>query len=95
MAYLDESEEVVSYLYEGLKIPYLSNKRTGKLRTYNPDFVVTYVDGTVVVVEIKPSKRLLNAKVVKKHLAATDYCKAHGMAFIVVTEKELKSLGLL
>jgi hypothetical protein len=95
MAWLDASPDVVSWSYETLVIPYVSNVKTGKLRKYHPDFVVTHVDGTKEVVEIKPSKRVHQAKVTKKLLAAGDHCRAHGMTLTVVTEYELKALGLL
>jgi hypothetical protein len=95
MQYLDDCSEVVSWSYECVKVPYLSNQRTGKMRTYFPDFLVEYVDKRVELVEVKPSKRLTQARVQKKLEAARGYCNAHGLTLVVLTEKELKGLGLL
>src|SRR5690348_5982431 len=58
--YLDANVNVTSYSSEGLKIPYVSNKRTGKLRNYIPDLLVQYSDGRRELIEIKPKKRVDN-----------------------------------
>jgi len=44
---------------------------------------------------VKPAKRVHQAKVAKKLLAAGDYARAHGIALVIITEHELKELGLL
>jgi hypothetical protein len=85
---------VVSYVYEPFKIPYTSNRKTGKVRNYIPDVLVTYADRKVLV-EIKPSKRVTGRTNMKKMLAAKDYCLANSWEYSLVTEKELKLLGLL
>ena len=95
MQYLDADASVLTWSYESVIIPYVSNKKTGKLRKYYPDFLVTYVAGHKILVEIKPSKRVTQVKVAKKLEAAATWCKASGMALQVITEIELKQLGLL
>jgi hypothetical protein len=95
MQYLDTSDAVITWAYESIVIPYVSNKKTGKLRNYHPDFLVTYADGHVELIEVKPAKRVHQAKVAKKLLAAGDYARAHGIALVIITEHELKELGLL
>lgn len=95
LEHLDNDEQVKSYAYEALKIEYVSNRRTHKVRKYIPDVFVHYTDGHDELVEIKPSKRVHNAKNTKKLLAACDWCAAHGVTFKVVTEIELKQLGVL
>ena len=95
MEFLDRSAVIKTWGYETLKIPYVSNKKTGKIRMYYPDFRVEYLDGTVEIVEIKPSKRLKQVTVIKKIAAAKDWCSAHSAAFVIITEIELKGLGLL
>lgn len=95
MEYLDASPDVLSWSYESIKIPYVSNVRTKKVRNYLPDFCVEYVDGHKEIVEIKPSRRVHQVKVQKKLLAAGDHCRAHGLALVIITEVELKGLGLL
>jgi hypothetical protein len=94
MLWLDQNVDVLEYSYEKVQIQYVSNKRTGKLRTYFPDFLVKYPDRTELV-EIKPSKRLQQAKVVKKLTCATFWCQTHGAVLKVMTEKELGSLGII
>jgi phage-related protein len=95
MQFLDESAEVATWEYESFKIEYVSNKKSGRVRKYIPDFRVTFVDGTISIVEIKPSKRLVQATVKKKIVAAEEWCALNNCKFKVVTEHELKNLGLL
>ena len=92
MQYLDKNPDVIEWSYEELKIPYLSNKSTGKLRNYIPDFKVKYTNGEICLIEIKPKKKLNQLSVKKKIDAAIEWCNAHGMSFRVVTEIELKAL---
>jgi hypothetical protein len=94
MMHLDTNVDVISYGYESIKIPYVSNTRTKKIRTYYPDFVVERSTGKTVV-EIKPKKRLTQARVIKKLKAAETWCRDHGMTLEIITETELKLLGLL
>ena len=95
MQHLDGDPTVATYQYEGLCIEYLSNKKTGKHRKYYPDFLIEHVDGRKRLVEIKPSKRVDQARVQKKLDAARVWCQAHGVALEVITEVELKGMGLL
>jgi len=93
--WLDGNVNVVSYRYEPYAVEYLSNVRTGKIRKYYPDFEVTWADGNKTLVEIKPKKKVTVAKNVKKFAAASIFCLKNGMTFVIVTEVDLKTLGLL
>lgn len=95
MQWLDADETVKTYSYEQTIIPYVSNARTGKVRKYYPDFLIEYVDGKRVMAEVKPSKKVTQATVVKKLKAAREWCLAHSVTLEVITEHELKGLGLL
>lgn len=95
LKHLDADPTVKEFLYETVVIPYVSNLRTKKVRRYYPDFFVSYADGRKVLVEIKPKRRLSLARVQKKLAAAEAFCRVHGMALVVLTEHELKGLGLL
>lgn len=95
MEHLDADPTVIAYAYEKVVIPYASNLRSGKMRRYYPDFFVVYADGHSVLVEIKPKKRLAQARVQKKLAAAFAWCRLNQVTLEVVTEIELKSLGLL
>lgn len=95
MVHLDENPEVVTWSYEKLAIEYVSNQKTKKIRKYYPDFQVEYKDGKKVVIEIKPSRKLEQATVVKKIRAAKEWCTVHGLTYKLLTEIELKDMGLL
>ncbi len=95
LQFLDANVEVLTFEYEKLKIPYISNIKTGKVRNYIPDILVSYVDGKKHLVEIKPKKRLDQVTVKKKLAAATIWCSAHGVTLEIITEVELRILGLL
>ncbi len=93
--YLDNNINVKSYEYESLKIPYLSNKKTGKIRTYIPDFFITFIDDSKLIVEIKPKRFLEKLQIKKKINAAKEYAQKNGIQFIVLTEDGLKLLNLI
>lgn len=62
---------------------------------YIPDFVVEYFDGGVEIIEIKPS--ILTQLDINKYKfsAAIEVCKELGFNYKVLTEVELKELGVL
>jgi len=91
---LDDDANVVSYSYEAIIIPYLSNRSTGKMRRYFPDFCVTYSDGSRVIVEIKPKRKLVQRVVLKKIASALKWCECNDVTFKVITEVELKEYTL-
>jgi len=93
--YLDNNQDVKSYEYESLKIPYLSNKKSGKIRNYIPDFIITYVDGTILIVEIKPKRFLEKLQIKKKLIAAKEYAEKNKIQFKVLTEDDLNALNLI
>lgn len=94
MQWLDANPDVVSYSYEKTIIEYVSNKTTGKLRKYFPDFMVEYADRKELI-EIKPAKRVTQVKVAKKLDAARVWSATHGVTFKIVTEIEMKAIGLM
>ena len=95
MVHLDENPDVVIWSYEKLVIEYVSNNKTQKIRKYYPDFQIEYKDGSKVVVEVKPSRKLNQAIIVKKTKAAKEWCMMHNMTYKILTEIELKDMGLL
>jgi hypothetical protein len=95
MERLDVDPEVVNWWYEPFFIPYVANVRTKKVRKYYPDFLIEYKDGKKCVVEIKPSRKLYQARNVKKINAAVAFCAEKGLEFEVLTEFELKKIGVL
>ncbi len=95
LMWLDANDSVKTFAYESIKIPYVSNLKTGKIRHYIPDIFVEFVDGSKMLIEVKPSKRLTQLAVKKKIDAGILWSQAHGATFKVITELELKLLGLL
>lgn len=93
--WLDASPQVKSFRYEPYVIEYISNQRTLRHRKYWPDFEVTYVDGRVELIEIKPKRKLTQITNIKKFAAAHAFCQTRNLSFKVVTEIDLKTLGLL
>lgn len=95
MLYLDSDTNIFSWSYEKLIIEYVANRSSGKVRKYYPDFFIQFKDGTKLVVEIKQSRKLEQLSVKKKSAAAVEWCKAHDATFKILTEIELRQLGIL
>ncbi len=92
---LDLDENVVQYFYEPVRIEYVSNVRTCKLRHYVPDFLVVTRDGQKLLVEVKPLRKLKNLIVQKKIKAGERWCLENGAKFVVLTEVDLKRMGAI
>ena len=95
MGRLDEDPCVLTWSYEPFFIAYISNKKSGRVRKYYPDFLVTLTDDTRVLVEIKQKRKLDSPTVKRKATAAEEWCGAHGASYKILTEIELKDIGLL
>ena len=92
--YLESDPDVVTYDYECIKIPYVSNKKSGRTRNYIPDFMVTRPSG-IEIIEIKPTRFLKKRAIVKKLAAGHEYATSHNMTFKLLTEVELKAMSLI
>lgn len=93
--FLDNDPNVVEYGYECVTIPYVSNARTGKIRTYYPDFLVTYKDGTKKLIEVKRRDKLADPKVLKKAKAAEEWAKRQNIAYEFWTNTIIMALKKL
>ena len=93
--YLDSNPAVESFQYEGMQIAYMSDGRTHKIVRYIPDFLVNMVDGTKILVEIKPYRRTSDQKNINKMAAAKTWCDEHNATLQIITEIDLKKLGLI
>ncbi len=93
MEYLDRDDNVSSWNYECLRIPYYyeNNKRW-----YVPDFFVEFSDGRKEIWEIKP-KQFIDADANKlKSEAAQKFCLENGISnYYVLTREELISREIL
>jgi hypothetical protein len=103
MRMLDNHPSILAWSSESHRIPYV-HPITGKRTNYVPDFFVVYMDKDgkkhAEIVEVKPSGQTAgNARgqydqamaVINqaKWTAARAYCQHYGVAFRVVTEKEI------
>lgn len=95
MQHLDADPEVTDYLYEGVIVPYFRSQRSRKVSKYFVDFKVEYKDGRVVLYEVKSSSFVGRRLNLKKFEACRSYCASKGWTFQVLTQVELKALGLL
>jgi hypothetical protein len=94
MEWLDQNVEIKNYSYESVIIAYLGNKSTGKMRHYYPDLLLEYVDGHKQLVEIKPQSKVQQKTNQKKFEAAKIWCSDHDCEFVIMTENEMKKLGI-
>lgn len=100
--WLENNKDVKRWGSECIKIPYYYID--GKTHTYYPDYFVEFVDGTKMVVEIKPynqTKKPVNenswamreySKNMCKWKATMEFCKNKGYQFKVLTEKTINSI---
>lgn len=95
MRHLDSDPTVETWSYEQTVIEYVSNIRSKKVRRYYPDFYVKYSDGHQEIIEVKPKRKLEQLTVRKKSEAGRQWCAFNGMTYRILTEVELKDMGLL
>lgn len=95
MIYLDNDSTVMSWSYETIEIRYTSNKKTQRQRRYIPDFFVIMRDGRRRLIEIKQMRKLNNRITLLKTNAAIGWCNENNATYELITEIELKALGLL
>lgn len=55
------------------------------MRRYVPDFIVEYIDGRKVLIEVKDPSRLDGDEVKRKRKAAEMWCKRRGMDYEIRT----------
>lgn len=91
--YLLEFDNGVSrYEEQPLTIRYEDD---GKERHYTPDFWVLLENGRQCLVECKPARHVMKEKNQRKYAAARPWCRQHDIAFLVVTDKQLRQGHLL
>lgn len=88
---LEKDPNVISYLSETLSIPYKDSY--GTKRTYVPDLLVLFKDGSLCVWEIKPEEMLKDIDVQLKAKACRTFLeesfKEHNIDYKFITEKVL------
>lgn len=85
MKYLDEDPSVLSYDYESIRLAYL-DPLTDSYKTYIPDFIVHYSDGSTKLIECKyDDSWKLDMVVLAKNKVAEEWCKEHNATFEIWT----------
>ena len=93
--FLDYQSDVVSYGYECVIIPYVSNTRTGKTgktSSYYPDFLIVYSDQSRLLVEVKREDKLNDPKVIKKAKAAEEWSRKNKVKYQFWTNKIIEAI---
>ena len=102
ITWLESNKSVKYWGSECLKIPYLYVD--GKMHNYYPDYFIEMVDGSCIVVEIKPHNQTIkpineNCWVYKEYTknmckwrATKEFCDAKGYQFKILTEKSISKL---
>jgi len=86
---LDADDNVTNYNPECLRIKY---RFENKDLYYIPDILVTYKDGTKMLIEVKPAIAICNIRNVAKKESAVKYCTDNNIehGYVYWTELELK-----
>lgn len=93
MLYLCEfASQVVDIREQPFKLQYAMGN---KARRYTPDFALTMVDGSILVIEVKPADTLSKPEVREKFLYIKDAMQRQGHQFIVVSSKTIRALHRL
>ncbi len=87
-AYLFEAHRrIVRYREQPARHHYADGDRT---RRYTPDFELTFVGGSTLLVEIKPERSLATDEVQQTLRAVRDHMARFGHPFVVLTDAELR-----
>ena len=68
------------------KIDYKFN---GNDKVYIPDFKIELIEGTILIIEIKPYKFLNDPMVISKRIYGKKFCKEKGYKYITLSEKDI------
>ena len=89
MKWCDHNDNITKIASEPFHIPYIDY--TGKHRKYFPDFLVVW-NNKMLLLEIKPHNQKKDPTNVRKFAFAEHYAQNRNMEFMVLTERELKTL---
>ena len=68
----------------GIRIDYFDSEN--KFRSYNPDFLVEKLDGTIELIEMKGGHLLKNPDTKKKMDFAKKWCEARGIKYRIISK---------
>jgi hypothetical protein len=84
--FLDMDASIKRYLEQPTVIPFTLD---GKKRSYTPDTLISYTQGDLEIVEVKPSKKLSNSETLDFYHAVGSTLAQRGVGFRVITEVDL------
>jgi len=68
----------------GITIQYVTEAHN--VRGYRPDFLIERIDGAKELHEVKGGQFIKNPNTIRKHEAASNWCRKRGMRFVVITK---------
>jgi hypothetical protein len=93
MQYFDTADDVVSFEYEKMRIPYYDSDH--HKRHYIPDFLVTFRDGHKEMWEIKPRQFVNSTASKAKSASAEEWCSQNGVVYQILTKDDLVQKGII
>ncbi|MBA1147837.1 TnsA endonuclease N-terminal domain-containing protein [Ectothiorhodospiraceae bacterium WFHF3C12] len=90
--YLERDKTVAQYQVQPVTVSYLHR---GRMRSYTPDVLIVREDGSLLLREVKPHKKLENCELKEKLLAVRAACLDRGVGFEVVTDEHIRCQPLL
>lgn len=88
--FLDESDNVVSYQYEGYRIAHDDN---GKMKNFMNDFTVKLLNSKIVILEVKPIGLIKYC--IQRLYAQFCYAMSNNYEFRIITGNTVKNLNIL
>jgi len=80
---LDKCDFVKKIKTQSLIIEYSPNI---KIRKYYPDIELLLNDDSILIIEVKPFKEMVNKHNLQKHNALEEYCKEKGFGFAILDQ---------
>lgn len=90
--YLERDRAVARYQVQPVTVSYLHR---GRMRSYTPDVLIVRRDGSLLLREVKPCKKLEKTELQEKLLAIRAACLERGVGFEVVTDRHIRCQPLL
>jgi hypothetical protein len=90
---LEQISKVKFYESEAMSIEYFDENK--KKRGYRPDILITYIDNSKDLIEVKPKSHIALTSNILKFEAGRKYASENNMNFFVITEKQIKKKQVL
>ncbi len=80
---LDECGFIKEIKTQSLKVSFPA-KFGPKTKTYIPDIQLLLKEGSIVIIEVKPFKEMINSTVLRKSKKLRQYCKEHNYGYAII-----------